>query len=342
MDVKKPLNRFQRDGNRLSTTEKEEIMGNISVENTTYTPWGNCIGVSNETIDIVATLDFGPRIIRCGFVGAKNLFYEDRNNYIACGKEAHEAFHKESWKLYGGYRLCTSPESLPETYYPDNKSVDCEIIENGFILKAPIESWTQIQKEIEVQIKGHESKIEIVSKITNHGLRPATLAPWGITVLDGGGKEIIPQPPNPEKLENMGIGLLPNKVVALWPYSAMNDERVIWGKKFVILTHDSTNGAPFKCGLVNTCGWAAYFNHDSLFVQYCQYNPHGHYPDLGVSYETYTNQYYVELETLGVLQKVLPGQTVSHREVWELFHSVSMPDNDESEIEKRLMNCIHL
>jgi hypothetical protein len=62
-----------------------------------------------------------------------------------------------------------------------------------------------------------------------------------------------------------------NKVVALWPYSAMNDERVIWGKKFVILTHDSTNGAPFKCGLVNTGGWAAYFNHDSLFVQFCQH-----------------------------------------------------------------------
>ena len=135
-------------------------MGNISVEKTTYTPWGNCIGVSNETIDVVATLDFGPRIIRCGFVGAKNLFYEDRNHHISCGKEAHEAFHKESWKLYGGYRLCASPESLPETYYPDNNSVDCEIIENGFILKAPIESWTQIQKEIEVQI--HSDLVQLL------------------------------------------------------------------------------------------------------------------------------------------------------------------------------------
>ena len=39
-----------------------------------YGGFGRCVELSNGEVDIVATLDCGPRIIRYGFTGGKNMF----------------------------------------------------------------------------------------------------------------------------------------------------------------------------------------------------------------------------------------------------------------------------
>lgn len=36
--------------------------------------WPNCLPLANEAIELVATTDVGPRIIRLGFIGDQNLF----------------------------------------------------------------------------------------------------------------------------------------------------------------------------------------------------------------------------------------------------------------------------
>ena len=43
------------------------------------------------------------------------------------------------------------------------------------------------------------------------------------------------------------------------------------------------------------------------------------YPDFGCSFETFTNNDFLEIETLGPLTKVLPGQTVEQVEHWGLY-----------------------
>ena len=45
-------------------------------ENYRWGGWNSCLHIANDTIDIVATTDIGPRIMRCGFVGDKNLLLE--------------------------------------------------------------------------------------------------------------------------------------------------------------------------------------------------------------------------------------------------------------------------
>ena len=49
----------------------------MSLEQTTYGSWGNCLRLSNGKAELFITLDFGPRIIRFGWVGGQNLFCED-------------------------------------------------------------------------------------------------------------------------------------------------------------------------------------------------------------------------------------------------------------------------
>jgi hypothetical protein len=46
------------------------------------------------------------------------------------------------------------------------------------------------------------------------------------------------------------------------------------------------------------------------------------YPDFGCSFETFTNHEVLELETLGPLTRVAPGETVELVEDWGLYRYV--------------------
>jgi hypothetical protein len=43
------------------------------------------------------------------------------------------------------------------------------------------------------------------------------------------------------------------------------------------------------------------------------------YPDGGCNAESYCNDQFFELETLGPLTELSPGGTVIHEEIWELY-----------------------
>jgi hypothetical protein len=82
-------------------------------------------------------------------------------------------------------------------------------------------------------------------------------------------------------------------------------------------------------GIYNSCEWGAYYRQGYLFVKRARVIEGARYPDFGCNFELFTNPDYLELETLGPLTELQPGQSVSHQEVWTLFRDV--PDgSDES------------
>ena len=44
----------------------------LQISEIEYAPFGRCVRISNEKIELYVTLNFGPRIIRAGFVGGEN------------------------------------------------------------------------------------------------------------------------------------------------------------------------------------------------------------------------------------------------------------------------------
>ena len=302
-------------------------MGNVTIKEIEYGNWGKCVQLSNGIIDLVATIELGPRIIRYGFTNGDNMFYEAKEGKSAIGKEEFSIFGGGAWCLYGGHRLWHSPEYKQRTYFPDNSEVYWERINNGIKLSPKEEKWVQIKKEIEVIINENDTHITLIHRITNTGAWEIEFAPWALTVMAAGGKEIIPQ-------TQRDTGLLGNRVLALWPYTKMNDKRVYWGEKYITLEQNPNKSEPFKIGLSNEDGWAAYINKGNMFVKYYNHIENGVYPDFGVSYETYTNDFMVEMESLGQLKKVAPGEAVEHVEEWKLCENVSMPSNDENEIDE--------
>ena len=122
----------------------------------------------------------------------------------------------------------------------------------------------------------------------------------------------------------------------------MDDERVRWGDRFVVLHQDPTAKPPFKLGLINEAGWSAYFNRHSAFVKRFPFVPGELYPDFGVNYESYTTDFMLEMETLSPLRTLQPGEAMEHVESWHLIPDVSYPGGSEDDLAAVLTDCCHL
>jgi len=137
-----------------------------------------------------------------------------------------------------------------------------------------------------------------------------------------GGVEVMPIP-------KIDTGLLPSYPLVMWPYTKLNDHRVLWGEDFIILRQDKNCKPPFKIGYPNLDGWACYLNDGNLFIKQYKHIDGAEYPDFGCSYETYTTDFMLEMETLSPLYTVAPGKEISHLEVWQLKKVDATIENEE-------------
>ena len=294
----------------------------MDIKEIDYLSYGKALQISNGSVDIVATLDVGRRIIRFGFCGQQNEFCDTAPLRLPVGED--------EWQLRGGHRLWCSPESYPRTYWPDNEPVACELLDNGVRLTQQV-SWVQVKKEMEVTLSPAENKVTIRHRISNQNAWDIRLAVWALSVMAPGGFEIIPQPIHESNLLDGAFG---SRIVVLWSYARMNDPRVNWGEKYITLRHDAQVEGNMKFGTLNEDGWAAYFNHGNLFINRFAYVPDAVYPDRGVSYETFTTDFMLEMETLSPLVTLKPEASVEHIETWELIAGVARPEHDEQQIDQ--------
>ncbi|MBI5056243.1 MAG: hypothetical protein HZB61_06500 [Nitrospirae bacterium] len=302
-------------------------MPEVTVEKISYGGWDNCVQVKNESIDLVITVDVGPRIIRYGFIGRDNEMCEVESTMgITGGNE---------WRIYGGHRLWHSPESKERTYEPDNCPVEWEEISNGIKTVQKTEPASRIKKEMEITLSPDSTGVTIIHRLTNTGVWPVELSVWSISAMATRGTEVVPQ-------TRRETGLLPNRIIALWPYTMPDDRRLRFCGNYITIHQDPAVKQPLKLGTSNENGWAAYFNHGHLFVKYYTHNTNARYPDYGVSYETYVNNFMLEMETLSPLVLLGPNAYVEHTEQWELFDNVPMPSLDEKAIDMALAGRIRI
>ncbi len=57
---------------------------------------------------------------------------------------------------------------------------------------------------------------------------------------------------------------------------------------------------------------------------------------MGSSYETFTNERFLELETLGPMRTLQPGDSMDHLEVWTLHRPVLVDHWSDSELDRVL------
>jgi len=291
-----------------------------------YGGWPNCIRIDNGTVELVATTDVGPRVIRYGHAGGQNVFKEYADQIGKTGGDA--------WRIYGGHRFWHAPEVTPRTYWPDNGPVEHDW--DGTRLRlANQEPGNGIRKEIEVRLAASGSRVDLLHRLVNLGPWDIELAPWSLSVMAQGGREILPQEPFRAHDEY----LLPARPLVLWHYTDMSDPRWRFGKKYVTLRQDPTATTKQKLGLLNRQAWMAYARDGEVFVKRHGLPGDGAFPDFGCNEETYTDADMLEMETLGPLTRLAAnGGTVEHLERWSLFKAEL--GDDEAALDAALLPLV--
>jgi hypothetical protein len=291
----------------------------LSVSRVEYNGWPNCVHVANPILELTATTEVGPRIIRFGFNGGRNEFWENPDDQGKTGGD--------EWRIYGGHRLWHSPEGKPRTYFPDNSPIEVLTASWGVRLIQRAETTTGIAKEIDIRMGNAGNSVELTHRLRNDGMWPVALAPWALSAMAPGGIAVLPMPEGNRE----PTGLLPNRTLTLWPYTNMTDPRVTWGRKYVLLRQDPNATEAFKVGISADDGWVAYVRGDVCFVKLHPYFRGAAYPDGGSTVECYTNgnPNMLELESVGPLRLIQPGQSVEHSEMWFLFRGVPQGDTEE-------------
>jgi hypothetical protein len=82
-----------------------------------------------------------------------------------------------------------------------------------------------------------------------------------------------------------------------------------------------------KIGWPNPRGWLAYWREGTLFVKPTAYHARSSYPDFGNSSGCYCNDMFLELEALGPIAEIKPGESVSHSETWQVFSNIAWSGN---------------
>ena len=305
----------------------------IKTEIKDYLNYGKVLAITNGVIETYVTIDVGPRIIRYGFVGGQNIMCDNRN--AADPKEDaqfQDFFGKgKKWEILGGHRIWTSPESYPESYYPDLTPVKYEITESGAIFTPDAETENGVQKQLEIKMDPDDTNMHVTMRVKNIANAMQEFSIWGLTVSATGGTLIIPMNDN-------DTGLLANRNISVWPYTNLADSRLHFGNHYVTLHQDTNEIRALKLGFDLNNAEAYYCLGEDIFRKtYETYHPHEKYPDNNCSFETYTCATFIEVESLSPLKKVMPNDTVSMTEHWSLHKKPCDVDfNSDESIDKLL------
>jgi len=142
--------------------------------------------------------------------------------------------------------------------------------------------------------------------------------------MEAGGYAALPLPPK----ESHESALQPRYSVVPWAYTDFS--LPLWQMQSAFIGVDTLHrGPPQKIGLTDYPGWTAYWQEAGTFLKHSVVTKGADYPDRGCPVEIFSNDFMIELETLGQLKTLEPGHSLEHSEDWLLLADLPRFDSDE-------------
>jgi hypothetical protein len=273
-----------------------------------YHGWHNTLRLANDDMELFVTTDVGPRVIVYKTPLGENVLKTFEDQLGSSGEQ--------EWRSRGGHRLWLAPEDPTLSYHLDNGPAAWRYDSfSGEVVVENIQDAPQrIRKTLGILCAAQGSRVSLRHTVVNEGDQPIMLAVWALTVMQAEGLEIIPQPPLGEHPRD----LLPNRGIVLWAYSDLSDPRLTLGSGFWLL-RQAADYPPIKIGLAHRERWIAYVLGETLYLKTFEYDPTAAYADGGCNFETFTDSEMLEIESLGPLVTLQPGESTNHHETWHLF-----------------------
>lgn len=262
-------------------------------------------------IDFEVALSAGPRIVRARSGPSPDFMAKLGDEGIR-----HPAIG--FFPFIGGHRLWRSPEMPAISYVPDTDPIEVQDVENGIRLVGPPDGEGIIKR---ISLRDEDGVAVLRHTLINEGPTAVRTAPWAITQVPPGGTAYLPFANEPID----GDGLLPNRNLVLWPYTDF-DAPEISCTVSGITVEASTREAKMKVGTANRLGWIAYLLDGFLLVKWSKlHDDRLAYPDMGASLQCYRDERFLEIETVAPLGEIVPGQAVTHKEIWKIIELDGRP-----------------
>lgn len=259
--------------------------------------------IERDGLAATVTTAMGPRLLGVARAGGPNLLAELPHVRIRIPGVA-------DYPLLGGHRLWSTPEVPAVTYRADDAPVVVTRLPDGLDLQGAPDPVQGVAKRMRVTIAG--GAIHLEHELRACGEAPIETAPWAITQVPPRGEAWLPL-----AMGDLHGKWLPNRALVLWPYSAVGDPRLVLGDDLVVVR--GMAGAPgrVKIGTQRTRGWIGWRDGGTLLLVETAEEA-GAFGDMGASLQCYSCGDFVELETLGPVVRLAPGETVVHRQRWRI------------------------
>jgi len=204
-------------------------------------------------------------------------------------------------------------------------------IPNGVRTIQPVGPLSGVRKTLDITLSPKRNDVRIVHTLTNKGRKTVRLAPWALSVMAQDGMAIIPLP---KKIAHTAR-LTHVQEWSLWGYTDFADGRWTLGSRYLFFRQSRKLG-PNKLGIAHWEGWVAYQLDGFLFVKRFARKDGATYPDGGCNFETFSNEDFLEIESLGPLVDLAPGKSVKHEETWSL-HRQKRVVRSEKDVDKYVL-----
>lgn len=263
---------------------------------------GRMLWLEHGEVLVGVALDYGIRVRHLSLKGMENLFYQQP-------ADLSDGFGTpDTWKLRGGHRLWLTPE-CDDSYYPDDLPVSYTLREDGVLIQQEVEPPLGIQKTLDIAFQD-DGTIVLTHNFYNRNDHPIDGASWGVNSLDGCGQIEIGF--SAEK-----GGYAPKRVVSLWGDTNLADPRLTIEKDRILARHLPIDDY-FKIGVYSADGIATLESKGQRLTIGYDAPPIDQLPDRGCNFELFLSKCFLEMETLGPVTHILPGESATHRETWKL------------------------
>jgi hypothetical protein len=212
-----------------------------------------------------------------------------------------------TYRFHGGHRLWAAPEIPAVTYAPDDHP--CHVSTDGgdLTITAPADRAGLAKTIVITRERGG---LAVDHTLTYEGSESLEVAPWAITQVPLGGTVLLPLGAVARQ------GLQASHSLVLWPYTDLSDSRLTWRERALMILAKA--GDPIKVGSGPTPGRLGYLFRGHLLIKDIPPAIIGEYPDRGAVAQVYVNGSFGELESVGPLTALVPGASVTHREIWQI------------------------
>lgn len=284
----------------------------VKVRTIDYEGWSDCYELTNPLARLVIVPQIGGRIMEYS-IGGKNVMWLNEGEL---GKTSGDDIGKK-WRNYGGYKAWNAPESKWQEpyidYFYDSMPAKVEVLTNGSGVRVTTSPLLHrgLQFVRDIILSDNTSRVRLVERMKNVSDVEIEWSIWDVTQVKVPCWIVFPI--NPDSVFGRGWHVLHPKGGEIKQVRVFNDIGIMRYDNRVENWETDARG-----------GWMAYLNNDLAYTKRWAVRLVGvTYPDGGCDSAFYSckTDYaggYSEMEVLGPLVKLKPGEETELVEDWFL------------------------